>query len=246
MATTSTLRTCYAPAQAILSRGGAEKSNVFTRILLALYGVSPLAAVPVMPVEIMLLPKWFPFHIDEGVLLGAHGDGAAFRAGGVEAAARNTRGVTIDELFLRPPKTVGSGRRRRIRTWSWFLVLPRHRQSAAGALSRCFQTRMRRRAIEKAVAFVNERLNGEDGLGAIFPAMANSVMMFDALGYPRSDPDRAIARQSDREAARRNATTRPTASPASRRSGIPRSPPRLLEAGGEAARGSVIERAANG
>ena len=28
-----------------------------------------------------------------------------------------------------------------------------------------------------------ERLNGEDGLGAIFPAMANAVMMFDALGY---------------------------------------------------------------
>ena len=28
-----------------------------------------------------------------------------------------------------------------------------------------------------------ERLNGEDGLGAIYPAMANSVMMFDCLGY---------------------------------------------------------------
>ncbi len=43
---------------------------------------------------------------------------------------------------------------------------------------------------------MKERLNGEDGLGAIFPAMANSVMMFDALGYPESDPDRAIARYS--------------------------------------------------
>jgi squalene-hopene/tetraprenyl-beta-curcumene cyclase len=55
---------------------------------------------------------------------------------------------------------------------------------------------MRKRAIDKAVAFVKERLNGEDGLGAIFPAMANSVMMFDALGIPESDPDRAIARYS--------------------------------------------------
>ena len=35
-----------------------------------------------------------------------------------------------------------------------------------------------------AVAFV-ERLNGEDGLGGIYPAMANSVMMFDALGYAK-------------------------------------------------------------
>src|SRR6202008_3812420 len=39
-------------------------------------------------------------------------------------------------------------------------------------------------------------LNGEDGLGAIYPAMANSVMMYDALGYPRDHPDRAIARKS--------------------------------------------------
>jgi squalene-hopene/tetraprenyl-beta-curcumene cyclase len=31
---------------------------------------------------------------------------------------------------------------------------------------------------------VTERLNGEDGLGAIYPAMANSVMMYDVLGYP--------------------------------------------------------------
>ena len=49
--------------QAILSRGGAEMSNVFTRILLALYGVVSWRAAPVMPMEIMLLPKWFPFHM---------------------------------------------------------------------------------------------------------------------------------------------------------------------------------------
>ena len=43
---------------------------------------------------------------------------------------------------------------------------------------------------------MTERLNGEDGLGAIFPAMANSVMMFDVLGYPKDHPDAAIARAS--------------------------------------------------
>ena len=55
---------------------------------------------------------------------------------------------------------------------------------------------IRRRAIDKAVAFVAERLNGEDGLGAIFPAMANTVMMFDALGYPRDDPHLVVARRA--------------------------------------------------
>ena len=56
----------------------------------------------------------------------------------------------------------------------------------------------RRRAIDKAVAFVTQRLNGEDGLGAIYPAMANSVMMFDTLGYAPDHPDAAIAWQSVR------------------------------------------------
>ena len=52
------------------------------------------------------------------------------------------------------------------------------------------------RAIERCRAWTTERLNGEDGLGAIYPAMANSVMMYDLLGYPPDHPDRAIARSS--------------------------------------------------
>src|SRR6185437_2475124 len=45
---------------AILRRGGAAQCNVFTRIQLALFGELPWTAVPVMPVEIMHLPRWFP------------------------------------------------------------------------------------------------------------------------------------------------------------------------------------------
>src|SRR3546814_11270952 len=46
--------------------GGAAQSNVFTRIALALFGQVPWRAVPEMPVEIMLLPRWFPFHLSKG------------------------------------------------------------------------------------------------------------------------------------------------------------------------------------
>ena len=51
--------------EAILKRGGAAKANVFTRFQLALYGQIPWRGVPVMPVEIMLLPSWFPFHLSK-------------------------------------------------------------------------------------------------------------------------------------------------------------------------------------
>jgi squalene-hopene/tetraprenyl-beta-curcumene cyclase len=54
----------------------------------------------------------------------------------------------------------------------------------------------RRRAIDKARAFVDERLNGEDGLGAIFPAIVNSVLMYDVLGIPPNDPRVLAARKS--------------------------------------------------
>src|SRR5450631_1258133 len=50
---------------AIRARGGASRANVFTRILLALFGFIPWRALPLAPVEIMLLPKWFPFHLDK-------------------------------------------------------------------------------------------------------------------------------------------------------------------------------------
>ena len=64
-ATSPTRRIWRARAQAILAHGGAAQSNVFTRIQLALFGELPWQAVPVMPVEIMLLPRWFPFHLSK-------------------------------------------------------------------------------------------------------------------------------------------------------------------------------------
>ena len=51
--------------RAVLERGGAAKSNVFTRIALAMFQQVPWRAVPFIPVEIMLLPKWFPFHLSK-------------------------------------------------------------------------------------------------------------------------------------------------------------------------------------
>ena len=51
--------------EAIRSRGGAANSNVFTRFMLAMFGVLTWRSVPVLPVEIMLLPMWSPFHLNK-------------------------------------------------------------------------------------------------------------------------------------------------------------------------------------
>jgi squalene-hopene/tetraprenyl-beta-curcumene cyclase len=56
--------------------------------------------------------------------------------------------------------------------------------------------KLRTRAIDAAVAFIEERLNGEDGLGAIYPPIANAIMMYDALGKPADYPSRAVTRRA--------------------------------------------------
>jgi squalene-hopene/tetraprenyl-beta-curcumene cyclase len=47
--------------EAILAHGGAARSNVFTRMTLALFGQLPWRGVPFTPVEIILFPPWFYF-----------------------------------------------------------------------------------------------------------------------------------------------------------------------------------------
>src|ERR1700689_1805317 len=181
--------------EAIRRRGGAERSNVFTRSLLALYGVVPWRALPVMPVEIMLLPKWFPFHLDKISYWSRTVIVPLLVLMAKKPVAMNPKGVRIDELFLEPPQTLGPTPKAPQQKASWFWFF-RGVDNVLRATEPYFPKRMRQRAIDGAVAWVSERLNGEDGLGAIFPAMANSVMMFDVLGFPENHPQRAIARKS--------------------------------------------------
>ncbi|HWL31241.1 MAG TPA: squalene--hopene cyclase [Xanthobacteraceae bacterium] len=181
--------------EAMRSRGGAARANVFTRIMLALFGFIPWRALPVMPVEIMLLPKWFPFHLDKISYWSRTVIVPLLVLMAKKPRARNPKNIRIDELFLDPPATLGPVPKapQQSAPWFWFF---RAVDNALRATEPVFPKKTRQRAIDRAVAWVGERLNGEDGLGAIFPAMANSVMMYDALGYPPDHPQRAIARLS--------------------------------------------------
>src|SRR5579863_6162591 len=98
---------------AILGKGGAARANVFTRIQLALFGELPWHAVPVMPVEIMLLPRWFPFHLTKVSYWSRTVIAPLLVLMAKKPRARNPRGVTIPELFVRgtnakPPRASGS------------------------------------------------------------------------------------------------------------------------------------------
>ncbi|HTV32553.1 MAG TPA: squalene--hopene cyclase [Methylocella sp.] len=172
---------------AILDHGGAAKANVFTRALLALFGALPWRGVPVMPVEILLLPRWFLFHMSKVSYWSRAVITPLVVVNALKPRAKNPRQITIDELFVEPPD--------RVRYWPGSPQQKFPWTTLFGGLDLILRVAephapkwLRRRAIDRAVAFVEERLNGEDGLGAIFPAMVYAAIMFFSLGYQRQDP----------------------------------------------------------
>ena len=180
--------------QAILNYGGAEKSNVFTRIQLALFGAVPWHAVPVMPVEIIFLPKWFPFHLSKIAYWSRTVIVPLLVLMAKKPRAKNPRNVTINELFVVTQDKVKDWNTNATKSiWNpVFRVI----DDVLRFFEPYFPNSLREKAIKKCVAWVTERLNGIDGLGAIYPAMANSVMMYEVLGYDRNHPDAVIARKS--------------------------------------------------
>ncbi|MBT4220327.1 MAG: squalene--hopene cyclase [Rhodospirillaceae bacterium] len=179
---------------AIVDRGGAAKSNVFTRITMALFGLVPWRATPVIRVEAMLLPKFSPFHIDKISYWSRTVMVPLLVLAALKPVARNPRGVDIRELFLVPPEQEKFPLANPTGHWMGSLLLGLNR--VARIIEPLFPNFLKRRAINKAMTFVRERLNGEDGLGGIFPAMANSLMAFDALGYSSDHPDYIAARKA--------------------------------------------------
>jgi squalene-hopene/tetraprenyl-beta-curcumene cyclase len=109
--------------------------------------------------------------------------------------AKNVSGVGIDELFLQKPHSIGMTAKAPHQSRGWFLLF-RVLDSVLRLIEPLFPKSLRARAIERAVAFIEERLNGEDGLGAIYPPMANAVMMYEVLGKPADYPPRAVTRKA--------------------------------------------------
>lgn len=176
----------------ILSQGGAAKANVFTRIALATFEQLPWRGVPYIPVEIMLLPKWFPFHLDKVSYWSRTVMVPLFILCTLKATAKNPNNINVRELFLIDPDKEKHYFQERGLLNKFFLGLDK-----LGRVTRPFiPKRMHQLALDKAVAWFTERLNGEDGLGGIFPAMVNAYEAMLLLGYPKDHPHVVTARQS--------------------------------------------------
>ena len=176
----------------ILRLGGASRANVFTRIALAIFEQLPWCAVPFLPVEIVLLPRWFPFHLYKISYWSRTVMVPLLILWTAKARARNPKNISIRELFERNPWKQNDYFPTRSLRSRLFLVVDR----LGLKLYPLVPDRLRRRAIKKAEAWIVERLNGVGGLGAIFPAMINAYEALGVLGYPLNHPLRAQTRKA--------------------------------------------------
>jgi len=152
-----------------------------------LFAQIPWRGVPYIPVEIMLLPRWFPFHLDKVSYWSRTVMVPLFILCTRKPVARNPRNVHIRELFTTPPE--------KERHYFWrpgvrpgFLARVFHGLDRFGRmLDAAIPAALRERATRRAEAWMIERLNGEHGLGAIFPAMVNALEALAVLGYASDD-----------------------------------------------------------
>lgn len=180
--------------EAILAHGGAERANVFTRIQMALFGEIPWQAVPAMPIELMLMPKQALFSIWNMSYWSRTVVTPLLILAALKPKALNPHKIHIQEIFVTPPDQVKDWIKGPFRSY-WghiFKGLDQLVRPAEGYIPPF----VRKKALQKAIDFIGERLNGEDGLGAIYPAMANTVMAYRALGIPDDDSRAVIAWQS--------------------------------------------------
>jgi len=177
----------------LLVQGGAAKANVFTRIMLAMFEQIPWRGVPFIPVEIMLLPKWFPFHLDKVSYWSRTVMVPLLILCTYKVKARNPHKVNIRELFVTDPEKE-KNYFSHVKTPLGKAILAVERMGRL--MEPLIPKTMRAKATERARDWFLERLNGYDGLGAIFPAMVNAYEAMDFLGIPKDDERRRIAKES--------------------------------------------------
>jgi squalene-hopene/tetraprenyl-beta-curcumene cyclase len=176
----------------ILSKGGAAKANVFTRIMLATFEQLPWRGVPYIPVEIMLFPSWFPFHLDKVAYWSRTVMVPLFILCTLKATAKNPKKINILELFVTHPDEEQHYFPERTILNKIFLGL-----DFLGRVTRpLIPKKSHDLAITKAKDWIIDRLNGEDGLGGICPAMMAAYQALLLLGIPKDDELMVTARKA--------------------------------------------------
>jgi squalene-hopene/tetraprenyl-beta-curcumene cyclase len=178
----------------VLAHGGVTACNTFTKMYLCALGEYDYDAVPAIPPEIVLFPRWFYFNIYEisswsrSILVPL----------AIMYARKPFKRIPpeqgIDELYVggraNSSLRLHMDRKKWISWRNFFIVLDRLMHWSEAVHIRP----LRSHAIRRAEKWILERLEMTDGLGAIYPAMLNAIIALRCLGYSEDDPQVIRAR----------------------------------------------------
>src|SRR2546429_1106532 len=171
----------------ILGHGGLARAGVFTRFWLAYFGQFPWAGLPALPVELVLLPPWFPVNI---YAMSSWARGTVVRL--ALLAEHRPRIATppeaaLNELWLKTPTRAELAfprSRELVTTKNFFLALDRAIKLVGQSPWKPF----RRRAIARAIEWLVRHQDKNGQWGGIQPAMLNSVLALHAVGFAPEHP----------------------------------------------------------
>ncbi|MBI4249076.1 MAG: squalene--hopene cyclase [Elusimicrobia bacterium] len=172
----------------IAQLGGIHRVNTYSKFYMAMFGLYDWRGVPSIPPEIALSPTWFYFNIYEM--------SSWSRTIAVPLAivwAKKPRfpcppQARLDELFPDARRGVPLSDlfdARKTVSWTNFFLSVDSLLKLADAV---VPFSLRRMALESTYREVVTHLEGSDGLGAIFPAIVNSIIALHCLGHGPDDP----------------------------------------------------------
>ena len=171
----------------ILAHGGVAKAGTLARFYLAAMGQVPWESTPGIPVELALLPNWFPINMYE---LSSWARGTIFALMLLQARRPVTQVDYRDgvlELYIDPPH------------FTKFSALPgknllslRNALNVANKLLKTYDRhhlkRLRQRAIQKAENWILQRQDANGSWGGIEPCYLLCAMALKGLGYSNEHP----------------------------------------------------------
>jgi squalene-hopene/tetraprenyl-beta-curcumene cyclase len=184
----------------ILSLGGAERCNTYSKFYLAALGQMHYDGVPAIPPELVLLPKWFYFHLDKvsawsRAMIMPLAVISSYRPVRQLPAPQGIMELYADHDYLHRPFV---GFDKQLLSWkNLFLAIDK----GLKLWEKTNLKPLRRSALQRIEEWILKRSDGRrsDGLGAIFPPMVYIIVALRCLGYSMDDPRvKEATRQLDR------------------------------------------------
>ncbi|CAI2719686.1 squalene--hopene cyclase [Nitrospina watsonii] len=189
----------------IFALGGVRAARVFTKIFLAMLGQTDWKWTPATPVEAVLLPTWFYFNIYE---MSSWSRGTVVPLSVVcsmKPVWPLPTEQAVPEIFTGADRDLGVKNRNGGLTWSSAFMLTDRVLKILGQSS---WKPFRKIAMRRAEKWILKHQEPEGDFSGIQPAMFNSVLALNLMGYPLDHPaivkgmegiDRFFIRKDDME-----------------------------------------------